>query len=68
MKCPFCGNVNGVCPECGKTFELGKISHCPKPDCQEMNTPIDCSGCYRTVEHDCKGILDFDMSLKPWAI
>lgn len=66
MNCPNCGRKFVVCAECGEKYPHGLFSHCTKPECQEVNAPLDCEYCGFTVCNDLSGILTLDMKLIPY--
>ena len=65
-QCPFCTATRTRCPECGKEHRHGEAAMCEAPACQEMNAPLDCVGCGRTVHYNNDGVLDIDSSLRKY--
>lgn len=64
--CPNCYSKFVVCPECGKTYPHGELSHCPNPECEEVNAPLDCNHCGLTVSSNLEGVLTLSMTLIPY--
>jgi hypothetical protein len=55
------------CPECGKIYGHGTLSHCQNEGCQQVNAPLDCQRCGYVVSDDLEGVLDFEMNLIRYA-
>lgn len=66
MRCPKCGSVILVCPNCEKKFKMGEATKCDVPACVAMNSPLDCIGCSLTVALNNSGVLTFDGDLIPF--
>ena len=64
--CPFCHYTKGACPECGKQYLNGRSSHCRRPECKEVNAPLDCK-CGRVLSADLDGVIDLDGTFHPFA-